>query len=271
MRKWVVLGMVVLYLASGCSMETLNPNSEQDKTEEAAAAVVEEPVFTPSVVTASYINVEAEKLNVRKIADVDSEKLAEVYKNDKFQILEEVYDAQKRLWYKIEVPSKIQGYVAGWFCAQTKITIEVNIDSATIQTIEALPIPRYLDNPYELKNIRVGDQIVGIVVKEVSEMESTKKVVFDGEVVLTGKFFHEVSTNAPDGQVRFVPDEGSSVFLPRTSESIDSVWFTISNYGQFKDRFGAMNNEGQCTITINDYTVFEGLGNQAKVVDVEMQ
>lgn len=270
MRKWMIVGTMVLYLASGCSMETLNPDSKKE-TETEEEVVTEEPVFTPSIVTASYINVEAEKLNVRKDPDVDSEKLAEVYKNDKFQTIEEVYDTQKRIWYKIQAPSGVEGYVAGWFCAQTKITIEVNLDSAMIQEIEALPVPRYMDNPFQLKEVRVGDQIVGILVKEVSDLENMKKVVFGGEIILTGQFYHEVSTTSPEGQIRFVPDEASSVFLPRTSESIETVWFTISNYEQFKDRFGVVNTEGKCKITVDDYTMLEGLGNQAKVIDVEMQ
>ncbi len=277
MKKWlyqcVIIGSLSLTL-SACTIETVDPNMKEDKadTEPIVEQVV--PEFEVRTVTASYINIEAARLNVRSDADVESSQVGAVYENEKYQIMEKKEDSQKRVWYKIQTQEGDVGYVAGWFCAQTEITIRVEEDDTVITDINVLPIPRYIDNPFDEDDVAVGDQIVGLKVKEMTEIGALQKIVFSGEITLTGNFYHERSDLAFGQVVRFVPDEASSVLLPRRSESIDSVAFIFNDYDQVASKFGELGTQGYATVVIKDYSIGYGAAdayNAATLINVTIE
>jgi len=270
--KKVIIVMGLMVLLAGCTLESVEIKDEKD--EEAQQETVVEPVFEPRTVSASYINVEAQRLNVRSDADVESSQVGAVYENDKFQVIDQKEDSQKRIWYLIEYEPNKEGYVAGWFCAQTEITIRVEEDTTEIVDIEVMPIPKYIDNPFKPNDIKVGDQIVGMLVKEISQIDDLSKIVFNGEVELTGTFYHETSRLSFGTVVRFVPDEASSVLLPRMSNDIDDVWFIFSDYNQVANKFGEVGTQGFATVKIKDYTISYGVAdayNQAALVSVTIE
>lgn len=269
MKKWII-GLSLLVVLTGCSLEKVAPEVKKEEP-----VVVEKIIeFQPRNVEASYINVESERLNIRVDADTESEKVGAVLRNEKLQVLSEKLDAQKRIWYEIQAKDGAKGYVAGWFCAKTKITIRVEADKATIIDVAVAPIPNYIDNPFDEKKVKVGDQIVGLVVKEISQISDLTKVMFDGEVALTGNYYHETSKLSTGKVVRFVPDEASSVFLPRNTKEIDSVWFILTNYDAIASKFGEIGNSGVATITIKNYTIGFGTKdavNQGDLVNVVIE
>jgi hypothetical protein len=270
--KKVIIYFSLMLLLMGCTLETVDVGKGNDKSTE--QEVIVETVFEPRTVSASYINVEAERLNVRSDADIESTQVGAVYKNDKFQVIDEKEDSQKRLWYLVEFEPNKQGYVAGWFCAQTEITIRVEENSTQIVDIEVMPIPQYIDNPFKPNEINVGDQIVGMLVKEISQIDNLNKIVFDGEVELTGTFYHETSRLSFGTVVRFVPDEASSVLLPRMGNDISGVLFILNDYSEVANKFGEVGTQGFATMKIKDYTIGYGVEdayNQATLVSVTIE
>ena len=270
--KKVIIYISLMLLLMGCTLESVDVGEENEQSAE--QEVVDEVQFEPRTVSASYISIETERLNVRSDADIESSQMGAVYENDKFQVLEEKFDSQKRIWYLVEFEPNKQGYVAGWFCAQTEIKIRVEEDETKIVDIQVMPIPQYIDNPFDPNTINVGDQIVGMMVKEVSQIDQLNKIVFDGEVELTGTFYHETSNLSFGTVVRFVPDEASSVLLPRMDNDISGVWFILSDYSEIANKFGEIGTEGFATMTIKDYTIGYGVTdayNQATLVSVTIE
>ncbi len=268
MKKWIAI-ILCSTLITGCTLETVEPEVKEEE-KPVVQTIVEK--FEPRDVTASYIIVDSRVLNVRSDADVDSEKLGQVADNETYQVLDEKLDSQKRIWYKIQTQEGTKGYVAGWFCAKTNITIHVTADEAKILGIETEPIPRYIDNPFDENSARVGDQIVGLVIQEIAQIADVTKIIFNGQVELTGNFYHENSDLSFGRVVRFVPDEASSVLLPRISEEINSTWFILNDYDKVAEEFGDIGTTGLATITIENYTVSFGTGdayNQATMVKVD--
>lgn len=268
--KKIVMMLVLTSILSGCSLEKVVPDVKKDEP-----VVVEKVIeFEPRNVEASYINVESEKLNIRVDADTESEKVGSVVRNDKLQVISEKLDAQKRIWYEVQTKDGIKGYVAGWFCAKTNITVYVEAEKATIVDVAVEPIPKYIDNPFDETKVAVGDQIVGLVIKEINQVSDLTKITFDGEVKLTGNYYHETSKLSTGKVVRFVPDEASSVFLPRYTKDIDSVWFILSNYDSVASKFGEIGSSGVATITIKNYTISFGTKdavNQSELVSVVIE
>jgi len=268
MKKLIILLLCTL-LATGCSIQSVDPKVEETQQPLVVEKVIE---FEPRDVTASYIVIDSERLNVRVDADVESEKIGQVAQNESYQVIEEKYDSQMRIWYKIMTSEGTKGYVAGWFCAKTNITLHVEADSATIKGIETEAIPRYVENPFDEDSARVGDQIVGQKIIEISQADKEKKIVFSGEVKLTGSFYHENSDLSFGRVVRFVPDEGSSVLLPRIKDEVISTQFILENYDKVAGQFGEIGNTGSATITISNYTINYGDKeyNEAELVEVEL-
>lgn len=270
MKKLIIFGLCGVLMA-GCSIESVEPEVQEDQQEEPVVETIVEE-FEPRNVTASYIIIDSRILNVRSDADIDAEKLGQVADNETYQVLEEKLDSQKRIWYKIQTKEGTKGYVAGWFCAKTNITIYVEADQATILGIETEPIPRYVENPFDEDGARVGDQIVGLVIKEISAVADLNKIIFDGEVELTGNFYHENSDLSFGRVVRFVPDEASSVLLPRITQEINSTWFVLNDYDDVADDFGEIGTTGRAAIRIRNYTIGHGTSdafNQAEMISVD--
>ena len=270
MKKLILFGLCALF-ATGCSIESVEPEVIPEEDEQASVETVVER-FEPRNVTASYIIIDSRVLNVRTDADIDADKVGQVADNESYQVLDEKLDSQKRIWYKIQTKEGAKGYVAGWFCAKTNITILVEADQATILGIETEPTPRYIENPFDENSARVGDQIVGLVIKEISAVSDLNKILFDGEVELTGDFYHENSDLSFGRVVRFVPDEASSVLLPRITQEITSTTFILDDYDKVANQFGEIGTTGRATIMIKDYTIGHGTSdafNEAKLINVK--
>lgn len=267
MKKWIIAALCGLTITA-CSVQTVEPEVNEDEP-----IIVEKVIeFEARNVEANYISVETKRLNVRSEADESSDDVGDVFENEKFQVISEEYDTMKRIWYQIRTQDGVTGYVAGWFCAETKITIRVEEDAATILSIDVLPIPKYVSNPFDEEDASVGDQVVGHVIKEIAQIDDLTKIVFEGEVELTGSYYHENE----DGNkfVLFEPDEASSVLLPRIKQDISSVKFRISNYDQFASKFGEVGTTGYATVTIDSYSIGYGsskANNQAKLVNVVIE
>jgi len=266
MKKWMI-GAVCGLMITGCSIQSVEPEVKEEDL-----PVVEKIIeFEPRNVEADYITiVNTQRLNVRAEADESSDKIGAVEINDKFQVISEAYDSTKRIWYEIRTEEGIRGFVAGWYCAATKITIRVEADSATILDIDVLPVPKYVSNPFDEDDVSVGDQVVGHVIKEIAQIDDLIKIVFEGQVELTGSYYHE--NNSDLGKVIiFSPDEASSVLLPRMSQDITSVEFVLSDYDQVSSNFGDIGTTGYATLTVDSYTIGYGSSsayNQAKMVKV---
>lgn len=266
MKKLMIAAMCGLII-TGCSVKTVEPEVKDEPI------VIEKIIeFEPRNVEANYINIEIKRLNVRTEPDESSDDIGDVFENEKFQVISEEYDSIKRIWYKIRTEEGVTGYVAGWYCAETKITIKVEADNATIVDIDVLPIPKYVSNPFDEDDASVGDQVVGHVIKEIAQVEEDgeTRIVFDGEVELTGNFYHENSSDL--GKIiRFVPDEASSVLLPRIKKEISSVAFILTDYDQVSSEFGDIGTTGYATLTVSDYSIGFGTSNavnQAEMVNV---
>lgn len=271
-RLFMVFFMTLILLVSGCVVEPIQPEDEDDDGNQEPEVIIQKEEFQNRTVKASYINVEITRLNVRSTPDEDGNNIVgRVYENDKFQIVDQAYDSQNRLWYQVEYEPGLFGYVAGWFCVETEISIYITEDTTTVTDIKVYPIPTYLDNPFDEDDAEVGDQVVKLVIKEISELESSNKIGFTGEVELTGAYYHE-ATDAGD-RVRFVPDEASSPLLPRIVEDISSVWFVLNDYESIKGQFGQVGDSGTATLVIKDYSIFYGNStstNKASLVTVEI-
>lgn len=265
MKKWMI-GAVCGLMITGCSIESVEPEVKEEDI-----PIVETVIeFEPRNVEANYISIETKRLNVRTEADESSDDVGDVYENEKFQVISEEYDTMKRIWYEIRTEEGVTGFVAGWYCAETKITIRVEEDAATILEIDVLPIPQYVSNPFDEDDVSVGDQVVGHVIKEIAQIEDLTKIVFEGEVELTGSYYHE-----NDGDlgkiIRFTPDEASSVLLPRITSDISSVEFVLSDYDKVSSNFGEIGTTGYATLTIDSYSIGFGTSkayNQADMVKV---
>jgi len=266
MKKWII-AVIVASLITGCAVKTVEPENKEEEP-----VVVEKTVeFQPRNIEANYISIETKRLNLRADADESSEDVGDVFENEKFQVISEEYDTMNRVWYKIKNEEGITGFVAGWYCAQTKITIRVEEESATILGIDVLPIPKYVSNPFDENDASVGDQIVGHMIKEIVQVGDLTKITFDGEIELTGSYYHENSDLSFGKVVRFVPDEASSVLLPRIKEAINSVQFILSDYDKVAGEFGEIGTTGYATITISNYSIGYGVKdayNQAKMIKV---
>jgi hypothetical protein len=271
-RVFGVFFMTLILFVSGCVVEPIQPEDGDDETNQEPEVIIQKEEFQNRTVMASYINIEITRLNVRSTPDEDGNNIvSRVYENDKFQIVEQAYDSQNRLWYQIEYEPGLFGYVAGWFCAETEISIYITEDTTTVTDIKVYPIPTYLDNPFGEDDAEVGDQVVKLVIKEISELESSNKIGFTGEVELTGAYYHETTDEGE--RVRFVPDEASSPLLPRIVEDISSVWFVLNDYESIKGQFGRLGDQGTATIVIKDYSIFYGNSNstnKATLVTVEI-
>jgi len=267
MKKWII-GVICGLLITGCSVQTVEP-----EVKDVEPVVIEKVIeFKPRNVEANYISIETKRLNVRTEADESSGDVGDVFENEKYQVISEEYDTMKRIWYEVKTEEGVTGFVAGWFCAKTKITIRVEEDSATILAIDVLPIPKYVSNPFDENNASVGDQVVGHVIKEIAQLEDLTKIVFEGEVELTGTYYHD-NDDVLGKIVEFVPDEASSVLLPRISQDITSVKFILADYEQVVSNFGELDTTGYATITINNYSISYGTDkayNQAKMVKVKL-
>lgn len=264
MRK-IIIGVVLISLFAGCTIKTMVPEKNEKPKE-----IIKVIEFEPREIEAMYIDiVKTDKLNVRKKPDLESDKVGQVFRNDKFQVVNEVYDSLKRVWYEIEFEAGKTGYVAGWFCAKTKIVIHVEADKATVLDVKALPAPVYVDNPFAVSKVSVGDQVVGLPIKEIQETEAGNRIIFDGEVELTGVYYYEQVAGLERNMVRFVPDEASSVLLPRTEAAISGVWFYLTDDNGVATDFGEVGASAPATLVIKDYTIGYGAKssyNQATLV-----
>lgn len=269
--KKVFLYICLIVVLVGCSMEGIEPVVDNELKKE-PEVIIEKEEFIPRTVTASYINIEITRLNVRSTPDEDGDNIVgRVFENDKFQIHDTAYDSQSRLWYKIEYEPGAFGYIAGWFCVETEITIYVEEEDTTIADIVVYPVPSYLNNPFNEKDAETGDQVVKLVIQEIAKLEDISKIAFLGEVELTGTYYHEKIGD--ENRVRFVPDEASSPLLPRIDEAINSVWFVFDNYTQVESKFGPIGSEGLARVIIKGYTIYYGTDdstNKAGLVEVEL-
>lgn len=115
---------------------------------------------------------------------------------------------------------------------------------------------------------------MGLVIREIAEIDNLTKIVFKGEVELTGTYYHETSDLSFGRVVRFVPDEASSVLLPRIRQEVSSVAFILSDYDKVAGDFGEIGTEGYATITVDEYSIGYGVSNaynQAKLIDVVIE
>lgn len=268
--KKVFIYIVIVALLAGCSVESIEPESESEKNNNEPEVIIQKEEFKPRTVKASYLNIEITRLNVRSTPDEDGDNIvARVFENEKYQIEETALDSQSRLWYKIEYEPGAYGYVAGWFCVETEITVFVEEEETSITDIVVYPVPSYLDNPFDERKAEIGDQVVKLIIKEIAELEELNKIAFSGEVELTGTYYHEKEDDG--NQIRFVPDEASSPLLPRISEDIGSVWFILDDYSTIATEFGEVDSSGLATVIIEGYTIYYGAdtsGNKATLVNV---
>lgn len=276
-KKHAIVAILLSIAMGGCSIQQIVPEEKKEdvtavENEKEAETKIEEKTqvkVEPIYTKASYISIETKRLNVRTDADVDSSQIGGVYQYDKFQIIDTKRDSEKRLWYKIEVEPGTQGYVAGWFCVETEITILVEGEKATIVEIDVKPQPKYLDNPFDPEEAKIGDEIVGLQITELNETEGFQSIIFRNKAELTGYYYHETLDNVP--VVRFVPDEASSILLPRIDEEVKNVTFLISNYEEVKDSFGSMGSTGKVTLVLDRYVLYKKNENynRANIVEVK--
>ena len=221
MSKRLFAIMVSMLLITSCG--ALNDAKEQIKDslkeEQGKIEVPEKPAFKDRTVSVAYISVLSEGLNVRKEPDEDGSFLHRVPKEAKFTVLDTILDSKQRIWYQIEYVPEKTGWVAGWYVAETEITILVQEEDTIIQKIDAKEPPVYLENPINAAKAKVGSHFYGMTLEEKTEngLRFTGSSRIDGNYRMdkSGKFYY------------FTPDEASAVSLPRIKHNIHSADFII--------------------------------------------
>lgn len=245
MKKiWISLLGIMIFLGS-CGV--IKDAKEQIKTtlkeEEQKILIPEKPHFEDRLVSVSYISVLSDGLNVRLSPDEDAGFLYRVPKESKFTVVDTAVDSKRRVWYQIEYqPDKI-GWVAGWFVAETEISILVQESDTIIQKIDAKEPPVYLENPFNPTKAKVGHRFYGMTLVEKTE----SGLRFVGEEKLTGNY----KLDKGGKFYYFTPNEASAVSLPRIKTNIHSADFIIYEIPATPIFDGEAS--GETTITITEY------------------
>lgn len=218
-RLFAVCCCVILLSSCGALNDAKEQIKDSLKEEQVQIAIPEKPQFEDRVVSVAYISVLSEGLNVRTEPDEDGNFLFRVPKEAKFTVLDTTLDSKRRIWYQIEYQPEKTGWVAGWYVAETEITILVQENDTIIQKIDAKEPPVYLENPFNPAKAKVGSCFYGMTLVEKTETG----LRFTGESLLTGSYRRDKSGNF----YYFTPDEASAVSLPRTKQNIHSADFII--------------------------------------------
>lgn len=264
-----VLGMVVA-LTSCSVIESTKEAVDETSQDEPEVVEVEKP-FEERTVEATYVSITAVNgLNVRQEGDIESDILARVDYESKFQVIDSSQDSWKRKWYLIEYEPGKEGWIASWFAAKTTVTILVKEEETLITEIAVKPTPVYLENPFEPEEADIGDAFNGLELVRKEEIESVSSLVFEGEVTLSGTYDHVEVKTGFGRQIQFKPDEPSAVLLPRINEPVDTLVFEFSNYEKAVDLFGEVGKSGQATVVIDQYVIAYGSDdaiNQGRLVN----
>ena len=89
----------------------------------------EEPVVIPEPepIEVNYVKIKADALNVRRNGNMDADVLTKIYENQIYQVLDTNEDIAGLLWYKLEAPGDITGWVSSEYCIGGK-TYEELVD-----------------------------------------------------------------------------------------------------------------------------------------------
>lgn len=263
-----VLSLSLLLSITGCENITKTANNKGETTPSAVETVA--PVQkTPTTMEVEFLTVDAASLNVRSLADVDSEKVGTVLDNQKFNIISEGKDTDSRVWYQVQLPDGKMGWIASWFCLKTKITVSYIDELASITAIEDVLPLHYLENPFDAKSVALKDVVMGLSVEKIETQESGMTVGFSGQVQLTGAFTKE--TAAGGERIRFEPDATSKVMLPVANQEQKPGSFIFSNFKEASELISGLGTKGTATVIIDHYTIAYGKStvvNQAELVEI---
>lgn len=263
-----VLSLSLILSITGCENITKTSGNKGETTTSAVETVTAVPK-TPTTMKVEFMTIDATSLNVRSLADVDSEKVGTVLENQKFNIISEGKDTDSRVWYEVLLPDGKKGWIASWFCIKTNITVSYIDDVATISAIEDVLPPHYLENPFDAKKVALKDVVMGLSVEKIESQESGMTVGFSGQVQLTGAFTKE--TAAGGERIRFEPDASSKVLLPVANQEQKPGSFIFSNFKVASELISGLGTKGTATLIIDKYTITYGNSNavnQAELVEI---
>lgn len=275
-KQWWLWGLLLIIVLAGIIgvVSSGMLESAKQKIAETTGRETEEegvPVKLPFVertVKATYINVLSKGLNIREKPDDEGRILDRVPQETKFQVLSVELDSHKRKWYEVEYQPGKRGFAAGWFTAETEITILVKEHETVVQAISVKPVPIYLENPFNPEKAKLNSEFNGLVLSEKKENQGEKTLVFQGQVELNGSY----QLDSQRSIIHFQPDEASSVLLPRVGKSLTSVAFEVKADEKTINQLATKGNEGQTSLVIDRYIIQYGRQksiNQANLVQIK--
>lgn len=117
-RNTVILLLMVFLFLSGCRpIEGLEPN--EGLTESIEVPVIDEEIFLEEPETLEeetdtlHVQIIADVLNVREDTSINSTIVDKVKEDAVFEVLEEAFDAENQVWYKIKTEQGILGWIFG--------------------------------------------------------------------------------------------------------------------------------------------------------------
>ena len=123
---WILIG--VLFVISACApidgLDDAAKEAETSAVQEVTtqkpvattAAVEPETVATPQTMTAKWVKITADALNVRKEGAIDAERLTKIYEKQIYEVLDRNKDSDGLVWFKVEAADGIIGWISSDFC-----------------------------------------------------------------------------------------------------------------------------------------------------------
>lgn len=124
-HSFIILGLFIVI--SGCA--PIDGLDQEGNSEETTVAVetteapqpttaIPEPttVLGPQTLEANWVKITADALNVRREGNIEAERITKIYENQIYQVLDESKDSQGLIWFKLEAPDGIIGWVSSDYC-----------------------------------------------------------------------------------------------------------------------------------------------------------
>lgn len=144
--KYMVLMIVVILMMASCApIEGIDgeednlPNIGDGKADvvDETEIVEEDPIVVPEEepevipepepIEVNFVKIKADALNVRRNGNMDADVLTKIYENQIYKVLDTNEDLAGLLWYKLEAPDDITGWVSSEYCIGGK-TYEELVD-----------------------------------------------------------------------------------------------------------------------------------------------
>ena len=123
--KYFVVLLLLLLVASCAPIDGLDPQEVPEETTVTQVVTTTTTAPPPTTTQAAvvqqkpnykFVKITADALNVRSVGSMEGNILTKIYENQIYEILDEAEDSDGLLWYEINAPDGIKGWVSSDYC-----------------------------------------------------------------------------------------------------------------------------------------------------------